>query len=104
MQVSNLFIYLAQSVLEGKTENIDRRLDYSASLLGKHKRTSIFVELSGQNIKWIFIINITTFLLQCITKTRITTCTIQLSVHTKIQFFFDILTEKQDSNLLGIFI
>ena len=81
MQVSNLFINLAISVLEGKTENKVRRLNYSRSLLGKHKRNSIFVELSGQNITWVFIINTTTFLRQCITKTRITTCTLQLGVH-----------------------
>ena len=81
MQVSNLFINLALSVLEGKTENMVRRLDYSPSLLGKHKRTSVLVELSDQNIKWFFIINTTTFLLQCITKARITTCLLQLSVH-----------------------
>ena len=63
MQVSNLFINLALSVLEGKTENMVRSLDYSRSLLGKHKQKSIFVELSGQNIKWIFIINTATSLL-----------------------------------------
>ena len=40
-----------------------RSLDYSRSLLGKHKQKSIFVELSGQNIKWIFIINTATSLL-----------------------------------------
>ena len=67
--------------MEGKTENMVRRLDYSPSLLGKHKRMSLFVELFGKNIKWIFIINTTIFLLQCITKTRITTCILQLSFH-----------------------
>ena len=75
------FFNLALGVLEGTTEKIVQRLDYSRSLLGKHKRKSTFVEVSGQNIKWIFIINTTTFLFQCITKTRITTCTLQLSVH-----------------------
>ena len=63
MQVSNLFINLALSVLEGKTENMVRSLDYSRSLLGKHKQKSIFVELSGQNIKWIFINTATSLLL-----------------------------------------
>ena len=43
MEVSNLFINLALRVLEGQTENMVRRLDYSPSLLGKHKRTSVFV-------------------------------------------------------------
>ena len=75
-----VLLNLSLSVLEGKTENMVRRLDYSPSLLGKHKRTSVFLELSSQNIKWTFIINTTTFLLQCITKTRVTTCTLQLTV------------------------